>query len=301
MTEADSAALRVQLLGPVRAWRGEQELELGGPRRRALLGMLASARQPVSRAQLIDGLWGQDPPASADNSLHVHISGLRRVLEPRRARRAPSELLTAIGPGYHLRLEPDALDAEVLGRHMADARRLAAGDPRAAATSLDAALGLWQGASLAGIPGPWADIERARLDELRQTATADRIDIMLALGGHHQALAELAALIRQFPLQERFHGQLMLALYRCGRQADALASFAQARHVLAEQLGIDPGPALRLLHQQILTGDAGLDPPPVSPPALPALALPAGRVTPVQVASPDHAANLLLVISVRDG
>jgi DNA-binding SARP family transcriptional activator len=259
LTEANAAALRVQLLGPVRAWRGDHELEIGGPRRRALLGMLAGARQAVSRSELIDGLWGHDPPASADNSVHVYISGLRRVLEPRRARRAPSQVLTAIGPGYRLRLEPGTLDTEVLDKHMADARRLGSSDPAAAAKSLDAALRLWQGASLAGIPGPWADIERARLDELRQTATADRLDIMLTLGGHHQALAELAALIRQHPLQERFHGQLMLALYRCGRQADALAAFADARRVLADQLGIDPGPALRRLHQQILTGDAALD------------------------------------------
>jgi DNA-binding SARP family transcriptional activator len=268
LTEAGAAALRVQLLGPVRAWRGEQELELGGPRRRALLGMLANARHAVSRGELIDGLWGTQPPTSAENSVHVHIAGLRRVLEPRRARRAPSQLLTAVGPGYRLRLEPGTLDTEVLERHVADARRVAADDPAAAARALDAALGLWQGATLAGIPGPWADIERARLDELRQTATADHIDIMLALGGHHQALAELAALIRQYPLRERFHGQLMLALYRCGRQADALAAFGHARRVLADELGVEPGPELRRLQERILAADAGLDPEPAGGPAI---------------------------------
>ena len=259
MTDADPGALRIQLLGPVRAWRGERELELGGPRRRALLGMLAHARQAVSRGALIDGLWGSEPPASAENSVHVYIAGLRRVLEPRRAPRAPSQFLTGAGDGYRLRLAPGTLDTEVLGQRMADARRLVAEDPAAAARALDAALGLWQGASLAGIPGSWAEIERARLDELRQTATADRIDLMLTLGSHHEALAELAALIRQHPLRERFHGQLMLALYRCGRQADALGAFARARRALADQLGIDPGPALRRLHQQILTADPALD------------------------------------------
>ena len=256
--EPDSATLRVQLLGPVRAWRGAQEVALGGPRRRALFGRLASARKAVSRDELIDGLWGADPPANAENSLHVHILGLRRALEPRRAHRTPSRLLWGIGPGYQLMVAPGARDTEVLDRHMADARRLAAGDPRAAGRSLDGALGLWQAGSisLAGIPGPWADMERARLEELRQTATADRIDIMLALGRNEQALAELAALIRQYPLQGRFRCQRILALDRSGRQADALAAFADARRVLAGQLGIDPGPALRRLHQQILTADA---------------------------------------------
>jgi DNA-binding SARP family transcriptional activator len=261
LTEAGAVALRVQLLGPVRAWWGEQELEVGGPRRRALLGMLANARRAVSRGELIDGLWGTEPPNSAENSVHVHVAGLRRVLEPRRERRAPSQLLTAVGSGYRLRLEPGTLDTEVLERHMADAGRLATDDPAAAARALETALGLWQGAPLAGIPGPWADIERARLDELLQTATADRIDLMLALGAHHQVLAELAALIRHYPLRERFHGQLMLALYRCGRQADALAAFRQARRVLADELGVEPGPALRRLQERILAADASLDVP----------------------------------------
>lgn len=254
--ELDSARLRVQLLGPVRAWRGEQEVALGGPRRRAVFGRLASARRAVSRDELIDGLWGMDPPANAENSLHVHILGLRRALEPRREHRAPSRLLWGVGPGYQLMLAPGARDTEVLDRHVADARRLAPDDSEAAARSLDAALGLWQGASLAGLPGPWADSERARLDELRQTLTADRIDVLLALGAHDQALAELAVLIRQYPLQGRFRCQHILALDRSGRHADALAAFADARRVLTGQLGIDPGPALRRLHQQILTADA---------------------------------------------
>ena len=248
MTDQKAAELRVQLLGPVRAWRGAEELDLGGPRRRAVFGMLAMrSHRPVSRSELIDGVWDPGPPASAVNSVHVYVSGLRRALEPRRTCRASDEILATSGAGYMLRLEPDQLDATVMDRHLADARRLAA------------ALGLWQGASLAGIPGPWAGIERARLDELRQTATGDRIDVLLALGGHHQALAELAALVRQYPLRERFRSQVMLALYRCGRPADALAAFADARREFAEQLGIDPGPRLRHLHQQILTTSAALD------------------------------------------
>ncbi len=259
--KTDVTALRVELLGPVRAWRGEDELELGGPQRRALLGMLAGTRRLVSRGELIAGLWGQDAPASAGNAVHVHISGLRRVLEPARPRRSPSRILTGARSGYRLDLAPGCLDAEVLDHHLATARRLAATDPADALRSLDAALTLWHGAPLDGIPGPWADVERIRLDELHQTATGDRLDMMLVLGGHHEVLAELAALIRGHPLRERFRGQFMLALYRCGRQAEALAAYDDARRELAGKLGIDPGPALRRLHARILAGDPALDPP----------------------------------------
>jgi len=258
-----TGALRIQLLGPVRAWRGEQELELGGPRRLAVLGMLAMrANQAVSRSELIDGLWGEDPPVSAVNSVHGHVAGLRRALEPRRAHRAPGQVLSASGPGYLLRLEPGQPDAEALGRHLAQAQRSpAAADLAATARSLDAALRLWQGVPLSGIPGPWADIERIRLDELRLAAIEERIEVMLALGGHHRAVAQLAGLIREHPLRERLRCQLMMALYRCGRQADALAEFTEARRVLAGELGIEPGPALQRLQQQILTADSALDRP----------------------------------------
>ena len=259
--KADVTALRVELLGPVRAWRGEEELEIGGPQRRAVLSMLAGTRRPVSRDEVIEGLWGQDAPVSAGNAVHVHISGLRRVLDPGRTLRSPGRILTAAHSGYRLDLAPGSLDTEVLDFHLATARRLAASDPAVAVRSLDAALSLWHGASLDGIPGPWADVERARLDELYQTATGDRLDMMLMLGAHHEVLADLAALIRQHPLRERFRGQFMLALYRCERQAEALAAYDDARRELARKLGVDPGPALRRLHARILANDPALDPP----------------------------------------
>jgi DNA-binding SARP family transcriptional activator len=203
VSNGDEAALRIQLLGPVRAWCGGAELNLGGPRRRAILAILAAhTRRAVQRAEIIDGVWGQEVPASAVNSVHVHIAGLRRVLEPRRARRAPGQVLEASGSGYWLRIGSGGLDTEALRGLLADARRLMADtDLAGALRSLDAALELWQGAALAGIPGPWADIERIRLEELRQTAVEERIDVMLALGSHHQALAELAGLIREYPLR----------------------------------------------------------------------------------------------------
>jgi DNA-binding SARP family transcriptional activator/Tfp pilus assembly protein PilF len=258
---AEPGALRVQLLGPVRAWRGDDELELGGPGRRAVLSMLAMrASQAVSRAELIDGLWGDDPPASAVNGVHVHVAGLRRALEPDRAHRAPGQMLPATGPGYVLRVDPARVDAATLDRHLALARsRAAGGDLAGAARALDEALGLWHGPVLAGIPGPWAEIERVRLDELRLAGIEERVGLMLALGAHQQAVARLAGLIREYPLRERLRGQLMVALYRCGRQADALAEFTAGRQVLASELGIEPGPELRRLHHQILAADPVLD------------------------------------------
>ena len=276
MNDVNGEALRIQLLGPVQAWRGDQELRIGGPRKQAMLAMLAMrANQIVSRSELIDGMWGDDPPASAVNSVHVYVAGLRQALEPRRAHRAPGEVLSASGPGYQLRLEPDQLDAGALNRHLADASRSsAAGDLALAARSLQEALTLWRGLPLSGIPGPWADIERARLDEVRLNAIEDNIEILLALGGHHQAVPQLVRLIREQPLRERLRAQLILALYRCGRQADALASFADARRVLAGELGIEPGPGLQRLHRQILTADDTLDLPAghssLAPPACPA-------------------------------
>jgi DNA-binding SARP family transcriptional activator/Tfp pilus assembly protein PilF len=247
----------------VRAWRGERELKLGGPQRQAVLGLLAMrANQAASRDELIDGIWGQDPPSSAVNALHVHVAGLRRALEPHRATRAPGQVLLATGPGYSLCLEPGQLDAEVFGRHLDAARTSrAAGHLSDASGRLDAALQLWQAAPLAGVPGPWAEIERVRLGEVRLTAIEERTEIMLMLGRHVDVTAELTGLVREHPLREGLRSQLMLALYRCGRQADALAAFADARCVLVEELGIEPGPGLRRLHEQILAADAALDQP----------------------------------------
>jgi DNA-binding SARP family transcriptional activator/tetratricopeptide (TPR) repeat protein len=263
MVTADRGGLLVRLLGPVRAWQGDRELELAGPQRQAVLALLAlRANQAVSRSELIDGIWGEDPPPSAVNALHVHVAGLRRALEPDRASRAPGKFLLASGPGYSLRLEPGQLDAQVFGRHLDAARASrAAGDLSAAARSLDAALRIWQAAPLSGAPGPWAEIERVRLSELRLTAIEERTEIMLLLGRAAAAAGELAGLVREHPLREGLRGQLMLALYRCGRQADALAAYADGRRVLLEELGVEPGPGLRRLHGQILAAEAPVGPP----------------------------------------
>jgi len=261
-------ALLVRLLGPVRAWRGGRELELGGPQRQAVLGLLAlRANQAVSRSELIDGIWGEDPPPSAVNALHVHVAGLRRALEPNRASRAPGQFLLADGPGYSLRLEPGQLDAQVFTRHLDAARASrAAGDLSAAARSFDAALRLWQAAPLSGVPGPWAEIERVRLSEMRLTAIEERAEVMLVLGRAAPTATELTGLVREYPLREALRGRLMLALYQCGRQADALAAFADGRRILAEELGLEPGPGLRRVHEQILAADPALGPPAAAAP-----------------------------------
>jgi len=221
VTADDGLLWRVSLLGPVRAWRGDAEAELGAPQRRAVLGLLAArANQVVSRDELIDGIWGEELPGSPVNALHVHVARLRMALEPDRARRAPSRVLLARQLGYLLRLAPGQLDAEVFAQTLAAARELReAGDLAGAAGSFNAALRLWQGDALAGIPGPWAEIVRAGLGEQRLTATEEHIETILALGRHAEAAPQLMELVRVHPLLERFSGQLMLALYRCGRQA----------------------------------------------------------------------------------
>src|SRR5580704_7173145 len=240
MVTADHGGLLVRLLGPVRAWQGDRELELAGPQRQAVLALLAlRANQAVSRSELIDGIWGEDPPPSAVNALHVHVAGLRRALEPNRASRAPGRFLLAAGPGYSLRLEPGQLDAQVLARHLDAARASrAAGALSAAARSFDAALRLWQAAPLSGIPGPWAEIERVRLREVRLTAIEERAEIMLMLGRAATTAAELTGLVREHPLREALRGQLMLALYRCGRQAARRAGDRAAEATALTNLGI---------------------------------------------------------------
>jgi DNA-binding SARP family transcriptional activator/Tfp pilus assembly protein PilF len=261
VTADEELPLRVAVLGPVRAWRGDTELELGAPQRRAVLGLLAArANQVVARDELIDGIWGEDLPAKSVNALHVHVARLRAVLEPGRERRAPSRTLLATQAGYQLTLAPGQLDAEVFAERLAEARAsLAAGNLAAATGQFDAALRLWQGTALAGIPGPLAEIVRTRLGEQRLAATEEHVDAILALGRHAEAVQRLVELVGGHPLRERFRAQLMLALYRSGRQAEALSAFTDARRVLAGELGIEPGLPLRQLHARILAADPALD------------------------------------------
>jgi DNA-binding SARP family transcriptional activator len=257
---AEFRELRIQVLGPVSAWLGDQALGLGPARQRALLALLAfRPGRPVSRDEIIDAVWGHSPPASAANGVHTYVKGLRRVLEPDRPRRSADGILTSVTGGYLLRLKPELLDAVAAEQLISQASRLkVAGDLPLAVRSLDSALALWQAVPLLGIPGPWAQTERIRLTELRLTAIEERGDVLLAAGQHAEAAVELASLVREHPLRERLRAQLMTALYRCGRQADALAVFTQTREILVDELGVEPGPGLQQLQQRILRADPDL-------------------------------------------
>ena len=261
--------VRVEVLGRVRAWRDGQELSLGPPRQRAVLAVLAlRANHVVSRDEIVDAVWGDRPPASAVNGVHLYVSALRRVLADER----PGRLLAGSGPGYLLRLEPDQLDLAVAGGYLDRARRLvAAGDAAGAVREFDAALGLWHGTPLAGIAGPFAEVERTRLTELRLTAVEDRAEAVLDLGRHRELVPELSTLAAEHPLRERMRAVLMTALYRSGRRSEALTVYAETRRHLVDELGVEPGRQLRDLHRKMLTDeDAGTmvagDPPPVAVP-----------------------------------
>jgi DNA-binding SARP family transcriptional activator len=254
--------LRVGVLGPVMAWDGDQELQVGQPRQQAVLGVLAMrANRVISRSELVDAVWGQDPPPSAEGGVYTYVAGLRRVLEPGRSLRGPGRILVSSGAGYVLHLVPSQPDAVAFEQYLTRARQLRKnGDLAAAVAALDGALGLWRGViAFAGVPGPFAETERARLGELRSAAAEERADILLAVGRHEEVLADLTVMVAEHPLQERMRGLLMLALYRSGRQAEALRVFEEGRRILADELGIDPGNDLSRMHQQVLASDPELD------------------------------------------
>lgn len=252
----DYGALRLDLLGPVRAWRGQRELRIAGPSRQAVLGMVAArAGHPVGRSELIAGVWGEQPPADAVRWLDRHVAALRQALTPCRPHRPAGQVLAASGPGYRLRIGPAAVDTFQLDQHVARARHACtAGDLAQALRQLDAALCLYRDIPLAGLPGPWAAAERHRAAELRLTLLEERTELLLAMGHQHEVVPDLLALSRDHPQRERFLGQLMVALYRSGRRADALDQFAAARQVR----GLEPGPGLRRLRLQMLTADTAL-------------------------------------------
>ena len=247
------------ILGPLQVLEQGHELRLGPAKERAVLGvLLLHAGSVVSRSQLVDSLWGETAPLTAAKALNVHVSQLRKTLSQNGA-----EPIETRPPGYVLTPGTDALDATRFQRLATTAReRERAGELEAAAAVMEEALELWRGPVLAGVEleGEGRD-DVARLEELRILAQLDLVDYKLALGRHEQLVAELERLVAQHPLDERLRGQLILTLYRSGRQAEALQAYRETRETLVEQLGIEPSAPLQRLEHAILNHDPSLEAP----------------------------------------
>lgn len=259
---------RFEVLGPVRAWRGDAEVEIGSPRQRAVLGvLLLRGGAPATPDQLISAVWGETPPRAAVGMVRSYVSRLRRALG--------DGLIASVGGGYAL--ASGTVDHTEFERRIGAAREARhAGDAGAEAAELRSALALWRGTPLTGVRGEYAEYERARLERIRTAAVEDLAAADLALGRATESAAALAPVVAEHPLRERPHELLMLALHRSGRRTEALALYQDLRRRLADELGLDPGPELSDLHRRILAADPTLLPvaetPPVPaqlPPALP--------------------------------
>jgi len=246
--------MEFRILGPLEVWDAGREVSLGGPRPRALLALLLlHPNEVVPADRLIDELWGEDSPEHAATALRVNVARLRKAV--------PQDVLATRSPGYVIRVEPDALDLQRFER-MADEGRslLARGLAADASKRLRDALSLWRGPALADFGyESFAQAAIARLEEIKLAAIELRIDADLALGRHDELVGELEALVAEHPLRERLRRSLMIALYRSGRQAEALDAYRDARRVLVDELGIEPSAALHELERAILRQDPALD------------------------------------------
>ena len=252
-SSAEPEAVRFGVLGPVRARRGEEQIGTGSPQQRALLAALLLREGRMATAgELIDALWGEESPSQALAAVRTYASRLRKVLGP--------GVLVSESGGYAVRgLAEGALDLAVAQDLAAEAEKArGAGNLGHAREVLGRALALWDGEALAGVPGPYAEAQRVRLEEWRLQLLESRLDMDLEQGCHAEAVSELTALAAAHPLRERLRELLMLALYRSGRQAEALAVYADTRRLLADELGVDPRTGLKELHQRILQADPGL-------------------------------------------
>ena len=258
------STIEFRILGPLEVWREGGSLPLGGLKQRSLLALLLlQANQVVSTDRLVHELWGDEPPGTAVTALHGYVSQLRKLIEPERTAGGESRVLVTRPPGYVLNVGPGQLDLDRFEASVRHAREeLVAGRPEPAARDLREAFALWRGAPLADLASePFAQSAARPLEELWLAALEDRIDADLALGRHREVASELEAVIRSHPLRERLRGQQMLALYRCGRQADALNAYADARRTLSEELGIEPSSALKQLERDILNQEGSLGAP----------------------------------------
>ena len=250
--------MEFRILGPLEVNGEHGAVALGGTKPRAVLAvLLLHANQPVSAERLATALWGQDAPAGAVKTVQVHVSRLRKALDD-------PDAVSTTPAGYRLRVRPDELDAERFQRGVT-AGRLAfdAGQPERASALLQAALELWRGPPLGDLAfEPFAQTEIARLEEQRLAALETRIDADLAAGRHAGLVSELRQLTAEHPTRERLAGHLILALYRSGRQAEALGAYRDTRRTLVEDAGLEPGPELQRLHAAVLGQDPALELPP---------------------------------------
>ncbi|MFD9503130.1 BTAD domain-containing putative transcriptional regulator [Streptomyces sp. NPDC060035] len=266
---AAGTELRFAVLGPVRAWRGGDALASGSPQQRALLiALLLRDGRTATAAELIDALWGDDPPSQALAAVRTYASRLRKILG--------QDTLVSESGGYAIRIGREALDLTLAQDLAAEAEKArGSGDRGRARTLINKLLGLWDGEALASVPGPYAENQRTSLEEWRLQLTETRLDLDLEVGCHAEAVSELTALTAAHPLRERLRELLMVALYRSGRQAEALAVYADTRRLLAEELGVDPRPELAQLQQRILQADEELARSPDEPSPAPAPVRPA--------------------------
>ena len=243
--------LEFRILGPLEVWDGENAVELSGQRQRAVLALLAiHVGEVVPSERLITYLWGESPPPTAATSLQNAVSQLRKALG--------ADVVETRAPGYALRAERNAVDARRFEQLLDEAR---SAEAERRVTLVREALQLWRGQALADFAYEgFAQNEAARLEELRLSAVEERIDAELELGRATELVGELENIVRESPLRERPRGQLMLALYRGGRQAEALQAYQETRRMLVEELGIEPTPALQELHASILRQESALQP-----------------------------------------
>ena len=248
--------LEFRILGPLQVLDDDRTIELGGARQRAVLAILLLHRgEAVPVDRIVDLVWGERPPATAVKTVQVYVSHLRRALV--------EDVLVSSRGGYALEVDPERIDAVRFERLVEDGRAaLAADAPERAVELLRTGLALWRGPPLADLAyEAFAQDAAAGLEERRLEALELRIDADLRLGRHAELVAELEGLVREHPLRERLRAQHMLALYRSGRQADALESFREGRRSLVDELGLEPGRELRDLEQAVLAQDPALDPP----------------------------------------
>jgi DNA-binding SARP family transcriptional activator len=252
-----------RILGPLEVLDEGRPIALGGSKQRALLAfLLLHANETLSTDRLIDELWGERPPAKAAKTVQMQISRLRKALAGEAGNGSAGVVVTR-EHGYELRIDPERLDMHRFQRLVAEGRsELAGGHPERAVSALEGALSLWRGAPLVELAyESFAQRETARLDDLRVAALEQLVEAKLALGAHAEVVGQLEALIGEQPYRERLRAQLMLALYRSDRQADALQAYQDARRTLVEELGIEPGERLRELERAILAQDPGLTAP----------------------------------------